>query len=95
MKKQRHVGIELARIAAMFLIILMHIHTQGGIMENLEPLSLEYSIEWILLCITYCAVNCYALISGYVGIGASYRYGRIFFLWLEVLFYTEIGRAHV
>lgn len=90
MKKQRHVGIELARIAAMFLIILMHIHTQGGIMENLEPLSLEYSIEWILLCITYCAVNCYALISGYVGIGASYRYGRIFFLWLEVLFYTVI-----
>ena len=36
----------------------------------------------------YCAVNCYALISGYVGINAQHKISNIIKLWFEVVFYT-------
>ena len=36
----------------------------------------------------YCAVNCYGLISGYVGIYLKYRYTNIVILWLQVVLYS-------
>lgn len=86
--KNRNVGIELARIAAMFLVIVMHINTQGGIFDALQPLSCNYIVEWFLLCVTYCAVDLFAIISGYVGVNSGFRYSRILNLWLGVAFYT-------
>nr|MCR4925311.1 acyltransferase [Clostridiales bacterium] len=41
-----------------------------------------------ILC--YCAVNCYALISGYVGVNSKHKYSNIAILWLRVLFYSVI-----
>lgn len=84
----RNVGIELARIAAMFLVIVMHINTQGGIFDALQPLSCNYIVEWFLLCVTYCAVDLFAIISGYVGVNSGFRYSRILNLWLGAAFYT-------
>ena len=37
---------------------------------------------------TVCGVNCYALISGYVGIFSKHNYSSIVTLWLQVLFYS-------
>ena len=36
----------------------------------------------------YCAVNCYGLISGYVGYGKKFKLRNIIQLWIEVLFYS-------
>jgi hypothetical protein len=38
----------------------------------------------------YCAVNCYALISGYVGCDSKYKLSNIIYLYLQVIFYTII-----
>lgn len=35
-----------------------------------------------------CAVDCFALISGYVGLKGKYKYTNICILWLKVLLYT-------
>ena len=91
---RRDAGIELARIFAMLLIIIMHINTQGGLAEALVPMSLHYTVAWYFLCITYCAVNLFAIISGYVGAcQEKFRYSRILPLWLSVVFYTILVTA--
>lgn len=65
--KKRNSGIELLRIIAMFSIVLLHIVGIGGI-NNAYPLhSAGYAAALLLRSVTFCSVNCYALISGYVG----------------------------
>ena len=36
----------------------------------------------------YCAVDCYGLISGYVGVNGKFRPARLLELWLQVFFYS-------
>lgn len=73
-RQKRHSGIELARIVAMFLIVTMHVNHPGGVLRNLIPFSKNYVVEWLVRCVSYCAVDCYALISGYVGVTSSFHY---------------------
>lgn len=88
---ERDARIELARIFSMLLVVIMHINTQGGLANALQPMSPNYLIEWILLSITYCAVDLFAIISGYVGFESRrFRYSRILNLWLGTVFYTVI-----
>lgn len=87
-QKERMLGIELFRVVAMYLIVLLHILGQGGVYPHASYMSVNYKIAWYLETLGYCAVNCYALISGYVGIRTSFRFRRIFLLWLEVFFIT-------
>lgn len=88
--KNRKYGIDLLRIITMLMVINLHIFWHGGILrsENLYFLSAKYNIVWILEIICYVAVNCYALISGFVGIESRYKYSNIVLLWLRVVFYS-------
>ena len=38
----------------------------------------------------YCAVDCYGLLSGYLGGGRRRRRGSLLLLWLEVVFYSRL-----
>lgn len=65
--KSRNYGIDLLRIVSMFMICILHvIGVWGG--EASATLSLNYNIAWLIECACDCAVNAFALISGYVGI---------------------------
>lgn len=88
MKEQRNHGIDLLRIIAMFMVLILHILGRGGVLESAKVLSVQYETAYFLETAAYCAVNCYALISGYVGINASYKYSNLCLLWLRVVFYT-------
>lgn len=90
MIRKRHMGIECLRILSMFMIVILHILGQGGILSTVEMASNQYYIAWFLEITAYCSVNCYALISGYVGVNSNFRYSRIILLWLQVFFYTVI-----
>jgi hypothetical protein len=59
-------------------------------LEESVSLSAHYELAWFLEIAAYCAVNCYALISGFVGYGSRYRYANIIYLYLQVIFYTVI-----
>ena len=87
-KKSRDLGIELFRVAAMFLIVLLHVLGRGGVYGGAEYLGTNYKIAWFLETAAYCSVNCYALISGFVGIHSRFRFRKIVYLWLEVAFIT-------
>jgi hypothetical protein len=56
----------------MLMVVVLHILGQGGVLKTARPLSVEYEIAWFLEILCYCAVNCYALISGYAGSDAGF-----------------------
>lgn len=87
-RTERNYGIDLLRILSMLMVVILHILGQGGVLGSCEFLSDSYMTAWFLEIATYCAVNCYGLISGYVGYKAKYRYSNIVNLYLQVIFYT-------
>lgn len=87
-KSGRNYGIDLLRIISMLMVVILHILGQGGILANCQFLTGSYIVAWFLEIGAYCAVNCYALISGYVGYTAKHRYSNIISLYLQVIFYT-------
>ena len=89
-QSQRNYGIDLLRILSMMMVVMLHCLAQGGILRNAEPLSLKYELGWLLEIAAFCAVNCYALISGYVGYGRKVRYSSLFYIVAQVTFYTLV-----
>lgn len=90
---ERNHGIELLRIFAMLLAAVLHILKKGGVITASEGNLAAYSTVWLLEAAAYCAVNCYALISGYVGYSGRpkpLRLARCIELWLQVVFYSVI-----
>lgn len=87
-EKNRNIGIELLRIVSMYMVLILHIFNKTDLIFGSELLSAKYQIAWLLEIIAYCAVNCYVLISGYVGIEAKYKYTNIIILWIRVMFYS-------
>ena len=85
---KRNLGLDLLRIISMFMVLLLHILGQGGVLNALDSSSPKYAVAWFIEIAAYCAVNCYALISGYVGIRSKYKYSNIAFLWIQTVFYT-------
>ena len=84
----RNYGIDLLRLTAMLMIVVLHVIGQGGVMLRISTQPSTYYMIWIPEAAAMCAVNCYGLISGYVGVNASFRPARIVGLWLTVEFYT-------
>ena len=90
MKKSRNYGIDLLRIFSMFLIVILHTLGHGGILGSVEIHSGKYWGLWLTEISAYCAVDCFALISGYVMWKSSFKLEKISELWMQVLFYSVV-----
>lgn len=87
---KRNYGVDLLRMTAMLMVVILHILGQGGILSTCATNPANSETAWFLEIAAFCAVNCYALISGYVGLYANYRYTNIITLWFRVVYYTII-----
>lgn len=85
-KKEKFFGIELLRILATFYIILLHVVGQGGVAAASGGGKGTYMASYLLLALAYPAVNCYALISDFVGCKSRFKLSRLLSLWLTVVF---------
>lgn len=85
---KKNYGIELARIISMMMIVMLHTLRWGGIMDHVAPGSMGQQVGYILEMATFCCVNCFAMISGYVMCRSKSRLSRILRLWLQVMFYS-------
>lgn len=89
MLKKRNSGIDCLRILCMVYIVLVHYVGFGGI-SPADPDSKFPVVSSAMQMLVICAVNCFGMISGYVGYTekkkphAFYGYAS---LWLEVAFY--------
>lgn len=88
--RQRNYGIDALKNLAMFMIVVYHIMLHGGILHNLPQFSGRYEIAWFIEILAFCAVNCYALASGFVGIDTKYKYTNFILIWLRVFLYGII-----
>ncbi len=72
------------------MIIVLHILGVGGVIYTIDLSSPVYVPAWTLEFAAYCAVNCYAIISGYVGVKSEFRLSGILRLWLQVVFCSAV-----
>lgn len=86
--REKNYGIDALRMLAMFMVAVLHILTHGGVLNASARFTSQYEAGWFLQSAAFCAVDVFALISGYVWIHAKYRYRNFVELWLQVLFYT-------
>ena len=91
LKPGRNYGIDFLRILSMFFVLLLHILNQGGVIASSEKLSLGYNLSWFIETCAYCAVNCYALISGFIGYKSKHKYSNIINLYIQTAFYALLA----
>lgn len=86
----RNYGIDLLRCLSMFFVVLLHVLRWGeaGNLEVNFQGTPNYAVSWFLELSAFCAVNSFALITGYVGVHVPHRTSRFINLWFQVLFYT-------
>ena len=91
--RQRSAGLDLLRILAAFYIILLHVLGWGGLYGSAAEGSYQQAVSGLLYIWTFCGVNIFGLISGYVGYSEKEKpipWRSLFRLWLEVVFY-DVG----
>lgn len=91
MKKNRNYGIDLLRILSMLYIVMIHYSNFGGIPASDADNTPLFLFQSAVQMLTSCSVNCFALISGYVGYSDDtprLRLHNYLSLWLEVVFYS-------
>ncbi len=89
MMKKRNYGIDLLRLVSMLMVVMLHCLSVGGVLDKAAPLTLRGEVMWGLEILCYCAVNCYALISGYVGYCSSgQKWSSLISLSLQVVFWA-------
>lgn len=87
--KKRNYGIDLLRLVAMYMIVILHVLGNGGVLEATN--GLKNSLAWFMEIGSYCAVNCYAIISGYVCYHEQekeYHYEKFLHFWIQVFSYS-------
>ena len=87
---KRNYGIDLLRMVAMVFVILLHITGVGGICANATLFSPQFFLSQFIRIGTFCAVNCYALISGFVGWSRTPKLSNLLRLWAKVMAFCVI-----
>ena len=91
----RNYGIDLLRCVSMFMVVLGHVVVQGASLIYTDRFSVKYETGWIILFAVDCAVNIFALISGFVGFGRKHSYTNFAVLWLTAVFYCMVATFFV
>lgn len=88
-KSKRLANIELLRIIAMCMVIMLHYLGKGDLLPDMSlTMGINEYVAWILESFAIVAVNVYVLISGYFLVEAEFKPSKIVRLILQVLFYT-------
>ena len=87
--KDRNYGIDLLRLVLMYMVCILHVLGHGGVLNAVTPGTAKYIVYWLLEIISYCAVDAFALISGYTSkLQPHQKYDKIVNMWFQVFFYS-------
>lgn len=84
---KRNYGIDLLRLVSMFLIVVLHSLSRGALV-GVSPFNIHYEVGFLIEALTYCAVNCFALISGYVGVVQNLNTEELYLFGFKLCFYV-------
>ena len=88
--KKRNYGIDLLRLVLMFMVCMLHVLGAGGILEACNIGTLNHKVYWLLEVVSYCAVDSFAIMSGYMSSNKSQKYEKIVDMWFQAFFYSFI-----
>ncbi len=89
MKKKRMANMEVLRILAMMMVIMLHYLSKGKVLPAMTgPITVNGYVAWVLETLSIVAVNVYMLISGYFLTESKFRCTRLIQLVCQVLFYS-------
>ena len=86
----RSFGIDLLRSIAIFMVVVLHILKHSDALDTFQAGTLDHGVIWGMEAFAICAVNIFAIISGFLCSQQKFRISRIIRLWLEVLFYSVL-----
>lgn len=85
--KERAYGIDIARLTAMFMVVLLHNLGRGGVLDwtidSIRDLAFLGIENYAII-----AVNVFALISGYLSAGKPLKARSIFSIWATACFWS-------
>lgn len=87
---ERNYGIDLLKIVSMFMVVVLHILRHGGIIENVPLLSVNDTGVWLIETLCLCAVNLFALTTGYLCVNKKFKLKNVINLWIWVVFYNVL-----
>ena len=90
MDKKRNIGIDLLRIVCMLMVVTLHVIGHGGGTKAAVMFSAKYESAWLIDILCFCAVDCYAIITGYVMCESKVKASNIINLWMQVVFYSVL-----
>lgn len=87
--RMKNSNIELLRVISMIMVVVLHTLAQGGFLKNSIVLTSKYNALWFIEISAYCAVNIFALITGYVSVHSTkWKFKNLISIWTQVLFYS-------
>lgn len=89
-EKERNYGIDLLKIVLMYMICILHTLKKGGILDACTAGTWQYKVFWLLEVFAFCAVDGFALISGYIASEKPGKFEKLVEMWFQVFFYSFI-----
>ena len=86
----RNYGIDLLRLVLMFMVCMLHTLGQGGVLYASVDGTIGYKAYWFLEILSYCAVDGFAIVSGYVASNRPRKYEKLVNMWFQAFFYSFI-----
>ena len=84
---QRNYGIDLLRLLAMYLVVVVHV--SGQFAYKFAPKgSLNFDISWGTFLSSLIAVNVFVMITGYVSANSQHHWKSLIKLWCLIWFYS-------
>ena len=81
---KRNYGIELLRLVLMFMVCMLHVLGQGGVLgTSAEIGGVAFKALWFLEILSYCAVDAFAIISGYVAADKPRKFSKLAEMWFS------------
>ena len=91
--KERNTGLDALRLVCMALVVLYHMLTHGGLGAAAIGKEAHFTV-CLLQALSACAVDCFALLSGFAASGTSKRpLSRGALLWLSAAFWSVLLTA--
>lgn len=90
MDKERNYGIDLLRLVLMYMVCMQHTLLHGGVLKGCADGSVEYYVFWFFCIFSYCTVDGFAFISGYMTNEKPRKTEKLIEMWFQVLFYSFI-----
>ena len=77
----------------MYMVCLLHTLGKGGILNACPAETVSYRVFWLIEILAYCAVDGFAIISGYMAVDKPRKYEKLADMWFQAFFYSFILTA--